>query len=97
MKVAKRDWIFIAAIAALLGALFVGTGKVTAKKVPQDERHGRFYEAVHKGGERTEVEKGCADCHGTRSRPLSGAHPPKEQCLLCHKLFPANRQGQPRH
>ena len=51
---------------------------------------------MHKGGDRLEVEKGCATCHGIQSRPLSSAHPPKEQCLLCHKLFPADRQGQTR-
>ena len=96
MQVAKRDWIFLAVIVALLGVLYVGTGKAKAKNVPYDEKHSRFYEAMHKGGDRMEVEKGCATCHGTRSRPLSSAHPPKEQCLLCHKLFQSNRQGQPR-
>jgi len=91
MKVAKKDWIFMAVIAALLGALFVGTGKVPAKNVPYDDKHGRFYEAMHKGGDRTEVEKGCAACHGITSSPLSKAHPPKEQCLLCHKLFQVSK------
>jgi cbb3-type cytochrome oxidase cytochrome c subunit len=96
MQVAKRDWIFLAVIVAVLGALYAGTGMAKAKNVPDDEKHSRFYETMHKGGDRLEVEKGCATCHGIQSRPLSRAHPPKEQCLLCHKLFPADRQGQTR-
>ena len=95
MQVAKRDWIFLAVIVALLGALLFSSGKAKTKSVPYDEKHSRFYEDMHKGGDRMEVEKGCATCHGTRSRPLSSAHPPKEQCLLCHKLFQADRQGRP--
>jgi hypothetical protein len=96
MKFAKRDWIFPAVIVALLGALFASSGRIKAKYVPDDERHGLFYDAMHKGGDRLAVEKGCATCHGIQSRPLPKAHPPKEQCLICHKLIPANGQGQPR-
>ena len=96
MQVAKRDWIFLAVIVALLGALYAGSGKAKAKNVPDDERHGPFYGAMHTGGDRLAVEKGCAACHGIPSRPLPKAHPPKDQCLLCHKLFPANGQGLPR-
>ena len=96
MRIAKKDWIVPAVIVALLGALFASSGRIKAKYVPDDERHGRFYGAMHTGGDRMEVEKGCATCHGIQSRPLPKTHPPKEQCLLCHKLFPANGQGQPR-
>jgi len=91
MQIAKRDWIFLAVIIALLGVLYVGTGKAKAKNVPYDEKHSRFYEVMRKGGDRVEAEKDCATCHGTRSRPLSRAHPPKEQCLLCHKLLQADK------
>ena len=86
MKVAKRDWIFIAVIVAVLGTLFMSTGKVKAKNVPNDEKHRLFHEFMRKGGNRVEVEKGCTSCHGSKYIPLSKAHPPKEQCLLCHKL-----------
>jgi hypothetical protein len=96
MQVVKRDWIFLAVIAVLLGALFIRSGKVKTGNVPYDEKHSRFYEVMRKGGDRTEVEKGCATCHGIKSNPLSSAHPPKEQCLLCHKLFQASKQGQTR-
>jgi hypothetical protein len=91
MKFAKKDWIFPAVIVALLGTLYAGTGKDQAQKVPDDGQHSPFYEAMHKGGDRKELEKCCAACHGTRSRPLPAGHPPKEQCLLCHKLFQGNR------
>jgi cbb3-type cytochrome oxidase cytochrome c subunit len=91
MQVVKRDWIFTAVIVALLGILYVSTGKSKAKIVPYDEKHSQFYEVMHKGGGRVEVEKGCATCHGIRSRPMTRNHPPKEQCLLCHKLSQPDR------
>jgi hypothetical protein len=29
----------------------------------------------------------CAACHGPGKRsPLKSSHPPKEDCLLCHKM-----------
>ena len=86
MKVTRRDWTFLAVIVAVLGALLVNTGKVKAKKVPYDDRHRQFHEAMRKEGDRMETEKGCAACHNARSIPLPKDHPPKEQCLLCHKL-----------
>jgi hypothetical protein len=86
MKVAKKDWLFIAVIAAVLGALFLGTGKEKARNIPDDEKHSPFYESMHTSGARTETEKICTTCHGPRTIPLPAAHPPKEQCLLCHKL-----------
>jgi hypothetical protein len=87
MKVTRRDWTFLAVIVAVLGVLLVNTGKVKAKKVPYDDRHRQFHEAMRKGGDRMEAEKGCASpCHGSPSLPLPKDHPPKEQCLLCHKL-----------
>lgn len=90
MKVAKRDWIFIAVIGVTLGALFMSTGREKAAKIPYDDKHRPYYEAVLKGGDRMEMEKGCGACHGIRGVPLSRTHPPKEQCLLCHKLTKAS-------
>lgn len=91
MKVAKRDWIFLAVIIAVLGTLLVvSTGKVKAKRVPYDEKHRQFYVVMHNGGNRMEAEKGCVTCHGFPYIPLPRDHPPKEQCLLCHKLSQAN-------
>lgn len=96
MPIARKDRIFMAVIAALLGTLLVSTGRGKAKNVPNDERHGRCYQAMHAGADRMERERGCAACHGSTSTPLSKGHPPKEQCLLCHKLFQAGRQQPPR-
>ena len=93
MRVAKRDWAFIAVIVVVLGIIFTSSVREKPKKVPYDEKHSPFYDALHKGGERMEVEKGCGACHGIKQIPLSRTHPPKEHCLLCHKLFQA---GKPR-
>lgn len=85
MKITTRDWIFIAVIAVVLGLLFMNSGRVKVKRVPYDTRHNGFYEAMQHGGDRRVVEKGCGTCHGMQM-PLPKAHPPKEQCLVCHKL-----------
>ena len=84
MKLSKRDLGFIAVIGILLAVLLVSTGRVKPKKVPADERHRTFLEAMARGGNREEVEKGCAACHNDHAIPLPRNHPPKEQCLICH-------------
>lgn len=86
MRIATRDWIFVAVIVAVLCFLISGKGRLKAGSVPHDDRHSQFYEAMNKGGERLDVEKRCAACHGVQGIPLSRSHPPKEQCLICHKL-----------
>jgi len=86
VKIAKRDWIFIAVIVVLLGTLFAGKGKIKSASVPYDDRHSPFLEKMIQGGDRIEVEKSCPTCHGVQGTPLSKGHPPKEQCLICHKL-----------
>jgi hypothetical protein len=86
VKVAKKDWIAIAVIAAVLAAVLAGTLKQKAKNVPHDEKHIHFNEVMLKGGDRMEAEKRCITCHGVQSIPLPPAHPPKEHCLLCHKI-----------
>ncbi len=86
MKVTKKDLLTIAAVAVVIVALIMITGHEKAKRVPVDEKHRAFYEAMKKGGNRIEVERGCITCHGPESIPLPEKHPPKEQCLICHKL-----------
>jgi hypothetical protein len=84
-KLTRRDLLTLAGIAVVLAVIIIGArGKV--KQVPRDNRHSAFYEAMNKGGDRAQVEKGCAGCHNISSRPLPQSHPPKEECLLCHKL-----------
>ncbi len=91
MKLAKRDWIFMAMIAVVLVALVIGNrSKHAFKKVPNDGKHSRYYQLMQQGSERIRVEKECTVCHGSTT-PLSKAHPPKEQCLICHQLFQINK------
>jgi cbb3-type cytochrome oxidase cytochrome c subunit len=87
MQISKRDVIFVVTIIVVLGALFVATTKESAKSVPLNEKHKQFYEVMKKRGDRKEVEKGCTACHGNQTLPLPKSHPPKEQCLICHKLL----------
>jgi len=86
MKISRRDWLFAGVIVAVICALYAGKSRRTAGDVPFDDKHARFYEDSSTGGDRKEAEKGCAACHGIQNIPLSKGHPPKEQCLICHKL-----------
>ena len=86
MKVTKRDLLTIAAVVLVLVVLIISTAREKAKRVPADDRHRAFYEAMEKGGDRIDVEKGCITCHNSQAIPLPKKHPPKEQCLICHKL-----------
>ncbi len=85
MQVTKRDWGFIVVVGAVLAALLASTGREKPKKVPLDDKHRPFLEAIVRGESRGEVEKGCAACHNARAMPLPQKHPPKEQCLICHR------------
>jgi len=50
----------------------------SSKKVPPIPS-----DALHSG---ITTDAGCATCHGPgKQAPLKPAHPPKEQCLVCHK------------
>lgn len=91
MKIAKRDWLFAAVIVVVIGALYAGKSRLKSGSVPYDDKHARFYEVLNKGGDRKDVEKRCTVCHGIQNVPLSKGHPPKEQCLICHKLSPTKK------
>lgn len=86
MQISKRDWAFTAAIIALLGFLLLRTGDKKAKNIPYNDTHRNVYESIHTGGSRSDAEGRCTTCHGAAGVPLTKQHPPKEQCLLCHKL-----------
>ncbi len=86
MKLRKRDLLTITVVGAALAVLIMSTGREKAKPVPVDDKHRSSYEAMKKSTNRTEVEKACATCHNTQSIPLPKKHPPKEQCLICHKM-----------
>jgi len=86
MKVTKRDLLVIAAVALVLVVLIMNTIREKAKRVPADEKHLAFYQAIQKGRDRIETERGCITCHNPQAISLPEKHPPKEQCLICHKL-----------
>ena len=85
-KISSKDWLIVAAVAALIVFLSMGAGKGKGKNVPVDERHTPLYEAIKSGRTQAETEMVCATCHGPSSLPLPKNHPPKEQCLICHVL-----------
>lgn len=82
----KKDWFLIAGIALLLAILIIGGTRNKGRRVPADEKHSPFIEALTKGRDRKEAETGCIKCHNPQSLPLPKDHPPKEQCLICHKI-----------
>jgi hypothetical protein len=84
MKIIKRDWLFVAVIALVLGILLMNTGTRKPKRVPGDDTHRPLLESLAKGADREAVELECAGCHNPLGTPLPANHPPKEQCLLCH-------------
>ena len=86
MKVTKRNLFAIVAIVVVVLVVIISTTREKGKPVPFDDKHRSFYEAMKKGQDRIEVEKGCITCHNSQAIPLPKKHPPKEQCLICHKL-----------
>ena len=84
MPITGKDASFIAIVLALLAILLVSTFRDKPKKVPADDKHRRFRDALARGEQRETLEKGCVTCHNAGSLPLPPKHPPKEQCLICH-------------
>ena len=86
MKVTKRDLLRIGAVVLVLVVLIMSTAREKTKQVPADDKHRAFYDAMKKGWDRMEVERGCITCQDSQAIPLPKKHPPKEQCLICHNL-----------
>jgi len=91
MRVTKRDLLAIATAAVVIMVLIMVTTREKTKPVPVDDKHRAFYEAMEKDVDRIEVERACITCHNSRAIPLPKKHPPKEQCLICHKLNKAKQ------
>jgi hypothetical protein len=71
----KKNAVFLAAAAAILLALFVLSTSKKAPLIPADRLH-----------QNVTTNAGCGECHAPGKRaPLKETHPPKEQCLICHK------------
>jgi hypothetical protein len=86
MTLTRRDWIFAGAVAILLGLLLLSNGTNRARGVPGDNRHHSLNQKLAAGISRQEVERECTVCHSSKVIPLPKAHPPKEQCLICHRM-----------
>jgi len=62
-------------IFAIIAVLFIISSRQRVPLIPAD--------SLHKNITSNEV---CTECHGPgKQAPLKANHPPKEQCLLCHK------------
>ncbi len=85
MKLSGRDWAFVAIVVAVLLLLLTSTGREKAKDIPHDQKHRAILTRLASGGKRQDVEKVCVTCHNSGTIPLPRQHPPKEQCLLCHR------------
>jgi hypothetical protein len=86
MKIGKKDLLFLAMAVIVLSLVFFLSGKETTRKVPRDEAHRAAYGVLEKTGSKREAEKTCEECHNGRQIPLPKGHPPKNRCLLCHKM-----------
>jgi hypothetical protein len=97
MQISKKDWIFIAGIAAVAITFFAISGEEKTKRVPLDDTHKPFYEIVKQTGSKMEADKGCPTCHNEQGGiPFPPKHPvkPKDgpmRCLFCHKLQQAGK------
>ena len=70
----KKNILFLGA-AILLLLLFVLSQGKKAPFIPADDLHKIIT-----------TNEACAECHAPGKRaPLKQTHPPKEQCLICHK------------
>jgi hypothetical protein len=71
----KKNLLLFAAAAAVLLLLYVLSSSKKAPAVPDDELHRN-----------AGTNAACGECHAPgKSTPLKETHPPKEQCLICHK------------
>ena len=78
----KRDFVFLALVAAVILLLVLGTGDRTTKAVPADETHSTAL-----------TREVCLSCHGVNGvRPQTAGHTKADQCFQCHSQ-PEGWQG----
>ena len=80
----KRDILLLLGAAVIILVLWMAPEESTTH-VPKDENHLRFYTIVKNEGKKA-AEKFCQDCHNPDKVPFPKDHPPKNRCLLCHKM-----------
>jgi hypothetical protein len=73
----KSIWPLIIAAAVLIVVLiFLSSVGKKAPFIPTDNIHDAIT-----------TQEGCIACHAPgKQAPLKANHPPKEQCLICHKV-----------
>jgi hypothetical protein len=72
----KKNILFIAVAAAVLIFLFYLSTSKKVPLIPDDDLHRIVA-----------TNEACSACHAPGMRaPLKATHPPKEQCLICHKV-----------
>lgn len=93
MKIAKKDWFFIALIVVVVGVFWAISGEVRTKKVPFDDNHKRFYTRFQSGEKKIDLDRECSACHheGPGGIAFPKDHPVKPadgpmRCLFCHKF-----------
>ncbi len=72
----KNTWtLVIAAVVIIAGLYFLSTSGKKPPLIPSDTVHSAVL-----------TQEGCVACHAPgKQAPLKEGHPPKEQCLVCHK------------
>lgn len=71
----KTTLIFVAFVIAVLLTLFLISDK-RSPRIPVNDLHKVITDNI-----------ACTGCHAPgKHAPLKKDHPPKEQCLLCHKV-----------
>jgi hypothetical protein len=75
MTIRKADWIFGAAVVAVVaGVALLPSPRERNPKIPPDGIHRAII-----------GEPACIGCHAPgQARPLSGRHPKRQDCLRCH-------------
>jgi len=81
----KNTLIFLVFVLAVLALLSMISGKrVPPPFIPQDSQHTVLSDS-----------KVCLECHGPdKVAPLKKAHPPKRECLKCHKVKSEGRSNK---
>jgi cytochrome c553 len=78
----KHIAIFLVFVGLVVGLLFTLAGN-KSPRIPDDENHAVF-----------NVEEVCWECHGPEGdAPRKETHPPKDQCLECHKVKDNRRRA----
>ncbi|HET6514027.1 MAG TPA: hypothetical protein VFG09_02620 [Thermodesulfovibrionales bacterium] len=71
----KNTIIFVIFVLLVLGLLTLFSG-TRAPRIPEDSRHAALSDNA-----------ACMECHGPgKVAERKKTHPPKDECLLCHKV-----------